>query len=563
MFRKSPLFIAFCLNILYLLLYVLFGQIRHGSLDDYFMSSVLTGAYGGEYDVHMYFVNAAYGYFLKPFYWLFPKAGWYFIFEILGTFASFTVLSYFLIRQQGIKWGVALSLLLLSSLTPDFYFQVSFTQCAATYTAAGLLLFFFGSLERKMMFLFGGGIFLAAGNVMRHEGFLLGMPYLILLLVELWLARKQLTKKMLAALCLILFAIYCLQVHDRALYDDGEYRYYADYQPIRAYFGDGAFYDKESTFDELEERGMSGPDFNILKGWMFYDTEVLHKDSLESIKSVAQNNLYKPNLKRLPVAFFLAVSNAFTRTAGWCWAILCALLFFSKSKTANIYPWVSLGIIAVSIGYLLLVNRLVYHVESGIWLYSIALLIPFLDISEINKGVLWSKIEKTFFYGIIFAAVVFAMIGISNQSHLKDQFSVIDSVETPKSWTEFLAYAKNNPENVFLLSFERYKEFGMIRNPPYIAIGPGDFDNIFSLGYWNIHLPAMKQELAKRGVKNPVCDIVHDNVFLLEESNRPSLQSFYREHYHKSVLVDTVKAFGDLLLLKYCLPSHLEENLHE
>lgn len=91
MIRKSPFVIAFCLNVLFFLLYLFLGQVKHGSLDDYFMSSVLTGAYGGEYDVHMYFVNAAYGYFLKPFYWLFPKVGWYFIFELIGTFAAFTL----------------------------------------------------------------------------------------------------------------------------------------------------------------------------------------------------------------------------------------------------------------------------------------------------------------------------------------------------------------------------------------------------------------------------------------------------------------------------------------
>ena len=65
MIRKSSLCWAICLNLFFLFLYLAFGQIRHGSLDDYFMSSVLTGAYGGEYDVHMYFVNAVYGYFLN------------------------------------------------------------------------------------------------------------------------------------------------------------------------------------------------------------------------------------------------------------------------------------------------------------------------------------------------------------------------------------------------------------------------------------------------------------------------------------------------------------------
>jgi hypothetical protein len=115
---------------------------------------------------------------------------------------------------------------------------------------------------------------------------------------------------------------------------------------------------------------------------------------------------------------------------------------------------------------------------------------------------------------------------------------------------------------VFLLSFDRYKEMGELRNPPYIAIGPGDFDNIFSWGYWNIHLPAMKKELAKRGVENPIRDVVHDNVYVLENNEGSALDVFYEEHYHKSLQVDTVRMFEDLILLKYRLPKDLlGENL--
>ena len=62
MMQKKNLLISFGLNVLFLTLYFAFGQIRYGTLDDYFMSSILTGAYGSEYDIHLYFVNAVYGY---------------------------------------------------------------------------------------------------------------------------------------------------------------------------------------------------------------------------------------------------------------------------------------------------------------------------------------------------------------------------------------------------------------------------------------------------------------------------------------------------------------------
>ena len=122
MLARYPLLTAILANILFFALYLAFGVVAHGSLDDYFMSSVLTGAHGSEYDVHMYFVNSAYGYFLRPFYLIFPKVGWYFLFELAGTFAAFTVFSYFIIRKLDNRLGTPLALIMLAALTPDFYF---------------------------------------------------------------------------------------------------------------------------------------------------------------------------------------------------------------------------------------------------------------------------------------------------------------------------------------------------------------------------------------------------------------------------------------------------------
>lgn len=562
MVHKRPLIYAICLNILFLLLYVIFGQIRFGSLDDYFMSSVLTGAYGSSYDVHMYFVNAAYGYFLKLFYILFPKVGWYFLFELFGTFCAFTIFSYFLISRQGTKWGLALSALVLAILTPDFYFQLSFTQCATVYTAVGVVLVAFGNDEQKKKTLVLGALFLIAGSIMRYEGFLLGLPYLLVLLLFHLLKRRKIYKTTIITLCLVVLAVFGLRAFDKYHYSDGDYKYYADYQPIRAYFGDGAFYDQESTYDELEERGLSGQDFYMLKSWLFYDTDAFCIDSLKIIKKIAENNLYEPNPKRVVAAFFMSVSNAFTRPTGGGWAFLCILLIVFGGKKGAIYPWISLGIIAISIGYLLLVNRLVYHVETGIWLYAIVFAIPSFP-TAFACSLVTSKIDKICLILIMIMAVCFAYINISGQGSLKKMGNLIELPEKPKKWAEFIEYAESHQADVFLLSFDKYKSLGTIRNPAYRSIAPGSWNNIFSWGYWNIHLPSMKKELLKRGVENPIRDAVRENVYVVEDSENPILGVYLERHYHMQLVSDTVKKFGnDLILLKYSVADgkDVEEN---
>lgn len=551
MIHKSPLFHALWLNLLFILLYLIFGQVRHGSLDDYFMSSVLTGAYGSQYDVHLYFVNSAYGFFLKPFYWLFPKVGWYFIFELAGTFASFTVFSYFIIRKINTKWGTVISALFLAAFTPDFYFQLSFTQCATIYTAAGIVAFCSGISEEKKRFLTLGVSLLLAGSIMRFEGFLLGAPFFGFLLIALLYEKKRIPLMVAIASCLAIISVWGIKEYDRSLYSEGEYKYYADYQPIRAYFGDGAFYDKESTYDELEERGMSGLDFYLLKAWVFYDTKVFQIDSLMPIKDIAQNNLYKPNPQRMIVAFLLALSNALMRCSGWCWVIFCTLLMISSSRKSNFYPWVSLCFIAICIGFLLLVNRMAYHVESGIWLYATTSSIPFMSKEIFSSKAIFAKNEKLILFGTAILTVAFAYLGISNQASLKKTFSIIETPEMTTEWSDFVNYTQKHPNDVFLLSFEQYKTLGTLKNPAYKAIEPGSWNNIFSWGYWNIHLPKMREELRKRGVTNPIHDIVHDNVYVVEDKGDPFLFAYYPLHYRDSLLIDTIQTFGELRLFKY------------
>ena len=118
-------------------------------------------------------------------------------------------------------------------------------------------------------------------------------------------------------------------------------------------------------------------------------------------------------------------------------------------------------------------------------------------------------------------------------------------------WDSFLQYTKNNPSDVFLLPFDRYKELGSFLGKTYKAIEPGSWNNILSTGYWNIHLPPMNRELQKRGISNMFKDIKNDNVFVLNDKQSLSFAPFYKDHYHEDLAIDTVKYFGKLFISKY------------
>lgn len=545
---QRPFCLSLCLNLAFLLLCLGIGGVHFGSMDDYFMSAIVTGAYGGEFDPHTLFVNGVYAYFLKPFYALFPGVSWYFIFELVAVFASFAVFTYFMLRQVGGRLGIALSVFLLACLAPDFYLELSFTQCAAVATTAGILLLYFGHVERRWPLLLVAVVFLVAGIVFRKEGFLLGLPFAGALLVwGFWKTKKGWLATLLT-LIVCGFAYYGLQAFNRSLFNDnGEYAYYLAYQGPRALLGDGAFYDSEATYDELEERGQIGRDFRVLERWVFYDTEAFSVDSLKPIVDVVYRNSYELNKAKMPLALLYAVANSFLHPNAWCWVVLCLLLFFAAPKRAGWYAWGSLALISLCLIYLLMQNRVVYHVETGIWLYAVICAIPFVRLKGDEFGV---NARKLLCLLIAMAALSF-VFALSTQRNEETDRLLFGSPKMPAEWQEFLQFAESHPDDVFLLHFNPYKSLAIYKDPALRAAAPGSWGNIVPIGYWNINLPGMKRELEKRGVTNPLRDIVKDNVYVVDGGSGIKLEYYYKAHYQKEFAIDTVRKFGHYNLLKY------------
>ncbi|MBP5247487.1 MAG: hypothetical protein J6Z31_06460, partial [Fibrobacter sp.] len=146
---KKALAFSAIINLFFLALCLFFGDIKFGAIDDYFMAARLTGAFGTEYNPHLIFVNAIYGYALLPLYHLFPKIGWYYIGEMFAVFISFFTIGYVLMRKLGANWGTLLATLFTALFASDFYQVVQFTQCASILSAAGMLLFAYGVISNN------------------------------------------------------------------------------------------------------------------------------------------------------------------------------------------------------------------------------------------------------------------------------------------------------------------------------------------------------------------------------------------------------------------------------
>lgn len=545
--KRNGLFCALAVNSVFLLLYLLFGSCRFSSLDDYIMSSVLTGAYGGQYDSHLYFVNAAYGIFLKPFYLLFPKVGWYFIIEIAEIFVSFVAFTYFLLKHVDARFGLVFSVFFLACFAIDFYFASDFTHCAAALTSAGFLFVLFGEKEKKRIYLSLAPVFLVAGFIMRKEEFLLGMPFLGSALFITLMRQRSLYKG--TVISLIVAGIFALGLYsfDKSLYTDIEYKYYAEYQPVRAIFGDGAYYDAEAVYDELEERGELGLDFRLLKGWLFYDTEIFSLQNVQHLAKIVGRNLYEPNWLKFPIAFVKVLSDSLANPLAWCWVVCSLILLSFSSRKDCCYPWLSFVLIAVCFAYLLLVNRIVSHVESGIWLYATVCFIPFfVDIDP----PLNCKTKKIYLLVILVSFILCLLSFYIQRTWVKNEI-FWPKQEEQQYWGDLQNYINSHADAVFFLPLEPYQRLATYKNYGLKSILPGSWNNFFPLGFWNLHLPGMKRDLQKWGIDNPLRDITKDNVYVISVNEELYIKQFHEIHYDSKIEIDTVLTFAPANILKF------------
>lgn len=552
-FKRAFLY-SVAINLFFWVLCLVFGDIKFGAIDDYFMAAVLTGAHGTDYNPHLLFVNAIYGYALLPLYHLFPKVGWYYIGELLAVLVPFTAIGYVLLRRCGERWGLLLATLFAAMFASDFYLVIQFTQCASILSAAGMLLFAHGLVDCRaskgarndVVPVVLGVLLLLWGSVMRWEAFLMGMPFfcvgLLFNLKQCWKSR-WITVMGLA----VMFAGACAMHHFNAsLYKNAEYAPYLNIQGPRAVLGEASNYNQNAAYEDFEEMGKSGIDYQMLTEWTFYDTEIFAADSMRSFTNVIVAYRDKVEQSDAPRLLLKALGRSLQSPLFWTWFVFCLLIWATNSKKC-LYLWASLGVILYLMTIMLAMNRLVYRVESGFWLYAAVLAIP-----------LWGRFRYELPRKLIVVAVaVIALVNVFTYATRGELVRDPSSgelrtlaIEDSTDYDQVFAYIDSQPDKMFLLSMNAYMRFSHHKNPPYLAEPIGSYRRTVSFGYWTPYLPEITRTLAEFGITNPIKDVVHDNVIVINEG---SLANFLQRHYYDSVAVDTLKEIGEMTFFKYRL----------
>lgn len=199
--------------------------------------------------------------------------------------------------------------------------------------------------------------------------------------------------------------------------------------------------------------------------------------------------------------------------------------------------------------YLLAIGRLVYRVESGFWLYASVLAIPLFGrfMYVIPRKIVYAVLVIVAIVNVITYALSGEMVRASSDGKMRTI-----AIEDATDYVQVFDYIDNQSDKIFLLSMNAFMRFSHHRNPPYLAEPIGIYRRTVSFGYWTPYLPEVKKALEDFGVTNPLKEVVHDNVIVI---NQPNLDGFLQRHYYDSVTVDTLKVFGEMTFFKYRLAN--------
>lgn len=541
---------SLAINAFFLLLCAIFGNLAYGAIDDYFMAGILTGIYGDDYNVHMTFVNAIYGYVLMPFYLFFPKIGWYYIGEIASVFLSLAVICSVIIRRIGVQWGLVFSILFVATFARDFYLVAQFTQCAYALTAAGFLLLMYSlyqelSCKRNVIIVLGL-FFLLWGSLMRWESFLMGLPFMALFLA---MNAKVIWKKrffVFFAGTVLVLGSFGLEHFNKSLYNSPEYGAYMEFQKKRAIIGDGQFYNDMAIDEDLEESGHSRFDYAMLKNWVFYDKQVFSPESLDYIVSLIKENENKINYHYIPGIALDRLLRFSQFPSLWIWAFFAIVaVFFKKNKV--LYIWGLLILVVSLMTYLKILGRPVFRVENGFWFYATVFVIPYLPTLSKRIKLVWAII-------IVMGGVAFYDYYVSGSMVRNPNNGIVATLkekENTETYKNIWKYVEQAPDSVlFFTEMSVYMELSRHRNPPYLSEPMGSWKKIIPLGFWLPYFPDVETVLQSHNIDNPLKDVVKDNVYVLGSL---TLLPYLKQHYYEGIKKEEIRDFNGIPLVKYVL----------
>lgn len=581
---KSNITVALLVNTIFFLLVIIFCDLKYEVSDDFIMSAILSGAFGDTQNPHMFYVNVVWGYFLIPFYKLWPRVSWYFVTQILLVFLSSVSVTYVILeRTEKIK-AMMLSMMLILFFSNDAYILVQFTKTAMYAVMAGAILFIWALFEgKKWHTIIMGGILCLAGTTLRFPVIYMAGGFILFILVfAFWDLMKEkkdrcklalsVRKIVLCGAVLIVLAYGLNYYNDYVYRDNGSYELFSDYSSARGRIIDTTDYGYWAYADELQKLGISENDYAMIRAWGFADNDVFDVETLQQVGKIIED--YNKNVCISLEEVFEAIQSR--GIIGYPVFIICIVVFILGMFFYYNNWWKILGAGVIGAAYILyffIRGRAVYRTEYAVFLGVFLCTIYFwkkrsLKVDPSNKNVEFCRIC------VIITTVVCIVMGTIYVPDRTYRYISSDQRRDYIDGTFFYSWNfdarkyrrvvnKGKPQNGLLNEIENNKDhfyfldFGTTIQTLYYEWKPwenlqiGYFDNSSYLAGITTNFPDTNVMLKKRGLQNPLKSLVNDNVYLIDNRNVELKLSYLREHYYSGAKVELYKEVDGYKIWKF------------
>lgn len=572
-------FMSFLINAIFLLLVVLFCDMKYEVSDDFIVDSILSGAYGNGYDEHLLFSNIIYGYFLKFLYQLMPVVSWYFVSQIFICFCSLWAVTYILLEKNHPYIGIFASLVFVSFFSDDLYILVQFTKTATAAMCAGGALLLYGLWEKKKtkkILPVTMGILLAlVGSMVRYSTIYIVLVFLVLIFIEyVWIYRRSdcIVKKIVFGIMISGITVggaYALTVLDSTMWKTNvEYGQYKVYNHQRASVTDVNGYGSDTVMPELEKLGVSLNDYYMIETWNFLDQDYFTPELISDISKVKKDysNQVTRSLQYVLRTFIDRQYEKYLVAVGV--EILFLLLLFCQPEKV-LWSGFKAAMLVILLMYFIYRGRVVYRVEYSVFFAAAVALATSLSVKEETEPAM--KRIMIYFVTVLCLCKIPLYIPDTNYQHMDDEeYAQYISDCFYESWNfkleryrcsvskrqpqaKLMQMIESDTEHYYLIDFSSGIQLLYFNYKPWIRMDAGSYNRYSYLGGVTMGYPDNGEVWGRNGIdsRNPYTSITNNNIYVVDNLYRDIKLWYVQEHYDEKVQVLPVYHVDGFSVWKY------------
>lgn len=562
---KSNLRIALAINSIFFLLLVCFCDFKYEVSDDFIMASIVSGAYGGTPNPHMIFVNVIIGYLLIPLYNICPTISWYFVFQLLLLFSASTLVVYFLLCKLETSKATMLAMIFLLFFTGDAYILMQFTKTAMFAVIVGGLIFIWSLFTgQKQRIAFFSAILCLFGSMLRFEVIYIAGGFIVFVLIYEFFSLYKKNKlrivsaKIFIGGVLLIGGAFALHYVDVNAYDNDTYRYFYEYNSLRAQIVDYQDYGYNAYADALSEIGISENDYKMLKNWNFADNDFYTLDTMRAVAGIIRDHYNSRYLSINDIIRGLQ-NRGFSRYPIYqaCALLLVLGVFLNRRKWWSML--VSIGIGFSYLFYFTYRERCIYRIEYCVFLGMFLCGLYFWNrkLSDVyllqNRG----TCKIIVFLCVISTIMIYipdnsykSMDASGRRNYIYNVFNASWNYNTQKMRSivnkdkpvsNLLSEVSANKQNFYFFDFNTTIQTLYFEWPPWKTVAQSFNDNCSYLTGITSNFPDVNKILEQNNISSSLKNLVNENVYLVDNNSLEMKLAYLQAHYYPGARAELYK----------------------